>query len=40
MSWNRQQGSQRRGCSDNGGMVLRSLLDDDKDVILGQIAED
>ena len=39
-SRNRQQGSQRRGCSDKSGMVLGSLWDDDKDMILGQVADD
>ena len=30
----------RRGCFDKRGTVLGSLLDDDKDMILGQVADD
>ena len=39
-SQNRQQVSQRRGCSDKRGMFLGSLWDDDNDMILEQVADD
>ena len=39
-SRNRQQGSRRRVCSGKRGMLLGSLWDGVKDVILGQVADD
>ena len=39
-SRSRQQCSRRRGCCDKRGTVLGSLLDDDNDMILGQVADD